>query len=245
MSIRTWMGTIVALVVAAPASAVPLVLDFEEFAYGEKVFSSQGVTITTENFAQSFDFAVAFDSENGALTPGGDPTTDPDLLRGAGWAAGNLAASNEVLGNLLIVQENNDCTATLCSDPDDQAGAGGRITLDYSDLGSFDSFSFDLVDYQPDAGESGSIQFLLGGQLVGAAISFDSFLGVTYGDNSANRIDFGSIAEFDEVVITLGGSAGIDNLVASPVPVPEPNSLALGGLGLVMLASIRRRRNGA
>jgi len=234
--------------IAAPASAVPLVLDFEEFAYGEKVFSSKGVTIMTENFVQSFHFAVAFDSVNGATTPGGDTTTDPDLLQGAGWSGGNLAPPNEVLGNFLIVQENNDCTATLCSDPDDQAGAGGQITFDYSDLGSFDEFSFDLVDYQPGAGESGSVQFLLNGQNVGAAISFDSFAGVDgvdYGDNTANRINFGTVAEFDKVVIALRGSSAIDNLVASPVTVPEPNTMALGGLGLVMLASVGRRRNRA
>jgi hypothetical protein len=46
-------------------------------------------------------------------------------------------------------------------------------------------------------------------------------------------------------VIALRGSSAIDNLVASPVPVPEPNSMALGGLGLVMLASVGRKRNRA
>lgn len=230
--------------IAGPASAVPLVLDFENvFVHGDIVTSYKGVMITTENFdnrAGHPDIAVVFDSVNGA------PTSDTDLLQGAGWWAGNIP-SNEVLGNLLIVQENNNCTATLCSDPDDQAGPGGQITFDYSDLGSFDSFSFDLIDYQPSTGESGSVQFLLDGQLVGAAFSFDSFLGVTYGDNSANRIDFSTIAAFDgivfdEVVIALRGSSAIDNLVTSPVPIPEPNTMALGGLGLVMLASVGRKR---
>jgi hypothetical protein len=219
------MGIGIALLLAAPASAVPLVLDY------------------FDNTAGHPDIAVAFDSVNGA------PTSDTDLLQGASWATGNITPS-EVLGNLLIVQENDDCTATFCNDPDDQAGVGGQITFDYSDLGTFDSFSFDLIDHQPGAGEGGSIQFLLEGSEV-EFFSFNDFLGfaqgVLYGDNSTYRIDFtnevGAGFEFDEVVIALRGSGAIDNLVASPVTIPEPNTMALGGLGLVMLATVGRRRN--
>jgi hypothetical protein len=241
MSFRHWIGFAAALMFAAPASAIPLVLNFEEFVHGEIVTISQGVIITTENFDNSAghpDIAVAFDSNFGGAT------TDPDLLRGAGWTAGNLP-SNTDLGNLLIVQENNNCGISICSDPDDQAGPGGQFTFDYSNLGSFDTFSFDLIDHEPNIGETGSIEFFLNGQSLGAATAFSSFVGVTYGGNSANRIDFGTIAEFDKVVIALRGSSAIDNLVASPVLVPEPNTMALGGLGLVMLASVGRKRDRA
>jgi hypothetical protein len=232
------LGAGIALALAAPAGA--LTLDFEEFVHGEIVTSHKGVLITAENFDDTAghpDIAVAFDS----LSP--DPTTDPDLLQGAGWTTGNIPSSEE-LGKLLIIQENDDCTATICSDPDDQAGVGGQITLDYSDLGTFNTFRFDLVDHEGGASESGSVQFLLGGVQVGSVFAFDAFAGVTYGDNSANRIDVLDVVdgiEFDEVVIAIRGSGAIDNIVTM-MPIPEPNSMALCGMGLVMLAVVGRRR---
>jgi len=244
MTIRHWLAVAAALALAAPASA--LTVDFEEFLNHGDIVTTTGpggaVVVTTDNFDNTAghpDLAVVFDSEFlGA-------TTDPDLLQGAGWSSGNIAASTE-LNNLLIVQENDNCTATLCSNPDDQAGVGGQISLDFSALGTFDTFSFDLIDHEPGAGESGSVQFLLGGVQVGAILSFDSFLalgqGIVYGDNSANHIDLGTIAEFDEVVIAIRGSGAIDNIVVTMSTIPEPDSMALGGLGLVMLAGVGRKR---
>ena len=61
---------------------------------------------------------------------------------------------------------------------------------------------------------------------------------MVYGNNSANRIDLGLIGKFDEVLITMGGSGGIDRVTTN---VPEPNTLALCGLGLAALTSLRRR----
>jgi hypothetical protein len=46
------------------------------------------------------------------------------------------------------------------------------------------------------------------------------------------------VGEFDEVVITLGGSGGVDNIVTL---VPEPSTLALLSLGLGVLLLARPR----
>ena len=66
---------------------------------------------------------------------------------------------------------------------------------------------------------------------------------IVFGNRSANRVspllasDF-NIEMFDEVHIGLGGSAGVDNIVFTPVP--EPASLVIMSLGLVGLAWRRR-----
>jgi len=242
MSFRRCLLAGSALLFATSANA--LTLDFEEFVHGSIVTSSQGVVITTENFDNTAghpDLGVAFDSVNGA------PTTDPDLLQGAGWTSGNLAP-NTVLDNLLIVQENDNCTLVLCSDPDDQAGLGGQFIFDFSAVDEFETFAFDLVDHEgAGGGETGSIEFYLNGGQVGGTISFNDFLGlvqgVVFGDNSANHIDLGTVGLFDEVRIAIRGSGAIDNIDVTNDIIPEPNTMALCGIGLVMLAAAGRKRD--
>ena len=237
---RWWTGMVAALGIAfgaSPASA--LTLDFEEFTHGEIVDESHGVLIATENLNNAAghpDLGIAFDTARTG-------TADPDLEQGAGWAGGNLAGDNTPLDHILIVQENDlGCAIdSICDDPDDEGGRpAGRFTLDYSDLGTFQTFAFDLVDVESAAMENGSVEFLLAGAQVDF-FSFDQFLGVSYGDRTANRVDLALVGEFDEVVITLGGSGGVDNVATS---VPEPSTLALLslGLGTLFFARPRKRR---
>jgi hypothetical protein len=240
-----WRTSLLAVLMIAlgafPAGA--LMLDFEEFVHGEIVDGSHGVLITTENFNNGWghpDLGIAFDTtETG--------TADPDLEQGAGWAGGNVPL-DEVLGHILIVQENDfGCLDdSICNFPDDEGRRpAGSFTLDFSDLGTFQSFRFDLVDVESAAEENGSIEFLLEGSHV-ADWTFASFLGlgqgVTYGDNTVNRVDLTEQlrllgGEFDEVVITMGGSGGVDKIL-----VPEPETLTLFGLGMAGLAHVGSRR---
>jgi hypothetical protein len=229
---------VAAAMVAVQAQA--LTLDFEEFTHGQVVSTPdlanyKGFVIAVENFQAGHpDLGVVFDSEDEVNT------ADPDLERGAGWAAGNLAPGS-VLGNLLIIQENAvGCGDGVCGDPDDEARRqAGTITLSLSPSSTpFNSFEFDLIDLDETTAENGSIEFLIDGTQT-ALFDFDEFTGVTWGDNSANHIDLGKVGAYDEIVITMGGSGGVDNLLMS---VPEPDTLALTTLGLTALTFAGRRR---
>jgi hypothetical protein len=230
----------IGLLLAGAGPAQALTLGFEEFVHGEFIDASQGVVITTENFhplPYHPDQAVAFDTLR-------TPTSDPDLEQRDGWSTGNLAAQNVRLGNIMIIQENNFCENMICVDPDDEAhNAAGTITLDYSAIGTFETFAFDLVDVEGMNSEDGSVEFLLNGASVNY-FDFDTFLslgqGVVWGNNSANHIDLGNVGAFDTVVITLGGSGGVDNVMTSEVP--EPSTLVLCSLGLAGITAVGRRR---
>lgn len=235
---RWWTGTLAAVGIALGAfPADALTIDFEEFTHGEIVVESHGVLIVTENFnaaAGHPDLGIAFDTTRTG-------TADPDLQQGAGWAGGNLAADNTVLDHILVVQENDFGCAfdSICDSPDDEGfRPAGSFTLDFSDLGTFQTFAFDLIDVESIAMENGSVEFLLAGVPVDS-FTFDEFLGVSFGDRTANRVDLGVVGEFDEVVITMGGSGGVDNIVTM---VPEPGTRSLLGLGLAVLFLARRRR---
>jgi hypothetical protein len=127
----------VAVAVAMIAvQAQALTLDFEEFEHGTVVSDSalanyKGAVISVVNFhAGHQDLGIVFDSEREI------DTADPDLERGNGWAAGNLAPDS-VLGNILIIQENNDGRRQA-----------GTITLSLAPLLTpFNLFEFDLIDF--------------------------------------------------------------------------------------------------
>ncbi|MBK1828746.1 PEP-CTERM sorting domain-containing protein [Haloferula rosea] len=118
-------------------------LDFDSLQHGEEVtnqfFSSAGVTISgvdDDNAGNSLPI-VAFDTEIPQPNPGTPTTSDPDLQRLGlngqdsvrGWNGGNLG-SDYIVGNALIVQENNNQNAQgIFTDPDDRA-AGGIIVID-------------------------------------------------------------------------------------------------------------------
>jgi len=97
-----------------------------------------------------------------------------------------------------------------------------------------------------DGGEDGVIRFfnLVDGEVdvLVAEYTFGELAmlhpDVEFGNNTANRIDFGEIGDFNAIEIELGGSGAIDNLVV----VPEPTTAALLSLGLAGLGVAGRRR---
>ncbi|MBW7905086.1 MAG: PEP-CTERM sorting domain-containing protein [Phycisphaerae bacterium] len=198
-----------------------------------------GMTVAANNPNRPFDLAIIFDTNK-------TNTADPDL-EGPNWPAGNLAPHTDV-GKILIIAENKtDANGDgLIDNPDDEGNRpAGQIFLTFAQ--PLTSFGFDLIDVDHETDESGGLKFLMNGTQVGW-IPFDAFTNpnsphyqptVAYGDHSANRIgpltilQNGQPTAFNKVVVYMGGSGGIGNIV------PEPASLLLLGLGA--LALVRRR----
>lgn len=199
---------------------------------------SHGVTISAINPNRSHDIAAIFDStETG--------TADPDL-EGPPWAGGNLP-STTVMGNLLILSRNDTGAGDgILDNPDDEASRpAGDLIFEYSTV--IDVFGFDIVDVDGSA-ELGSIEFLLGGSSVGLVEMADFVTNdgnpyydatVQFGNNTINRLQPISASvlgsSFDTVVIHMGGSGAVDNVVPSPAGA----ALLAAGIGLGMA---RRRR---
>lgn len=240
-SIRALLASGFVALIAAPAAAVTI--DFSEFVHGQEVTESQGVYIYTRNIGGGPDLGVAFDTN-------ATGTSDRDLEFGSGWTGGNLAPDTD-LGNIMIIQENwggcqEESGVIVCNDPDDEGSRpAGMIAFDYYSLGSFTHFEMDLIDVEnPAVGyEPGSIDFYLGVVHV-EHVMFSDFTSpeVGYGDNTANHLNVLDGIEFDLVVISLGGSGGIDNLVATNA-IPEPSAALLFFAGMAVVQTRLRRSN--
>ena len=230
------------------AHALPLELNsLEHGAIVTDQFASQGVMVSVDNPNRWNDAALIFDTH-------ATGTPDPDLEWDGSWATGNIAP-DEDLGNLLIIAENvwDRNHDGLVVRPDDEGNRpAGTFYFDLDDMAS--EFSFDIVDVEGDV-EEFSVDFYGEGALLGS-IGFDDFLlrdGVSFGDNSANRIAPITAADlgletllFDKVAINMGGSGGITNLdftshTPAP-PVPEPTTMLLVGTGILAIAALRKRR---
>ncbi|MEM9372114.1 MAG: hypothetical protein AAGA55_00585 [Planctomycetota bacterium] len=227
----------ICMLAGSAAAASADLIDFEDFEHGRIIdtqYESLGVSVSAINFNRSFDLAVAFNTNL-------DGTRDPDLE--GPWTGGNLPADTDI-GNILIVQENNNGIGDGIADrPDDEGRrAAGQLIFDFDRV--FWNIGFDLVDLEDATSETSSIELFRGGSSV-ASIGFEEFesggdydRGAAYGDNSLNRIDPIAIAGgFDRAVFTLGGSAGIDNVFYS---LPSPGVTMLLGVSGIM-ASRRRR----
>lgn len=254
------LTALLALAAAVPANS--LTIDFEEFSHGDIVAaptgSGAGYTIGVENFSKAFDAAVAFDTN-------GTGTVANDLRRASssGWASGNLSRdlpsiphSGEDLGNILIIQANDACSATVCSTPHDEGRRpAGLFTVRLTGTLA-NGFAFDLVDVDDLTRENGSITFHMLGAgedpSSGSAVSSYTFaefeaLGqdVVFGNNSANHLVLDTLGLYNAIEIRLAGSGGIDNLdFQNTRPIPEPASALLVSLGVGALALSRRRRSG-
>ena len=233
--------------IAALASCASAgLLDFSGVQHGEIItnqFSaSHGVTISAVNFNRTHDLAIAFDSNETG-------TADDDLE--SPFTGGNLPSTTN-LGNLLIISTNDTDSNNdniLDSPNDEGARPAGELIFDFAIAQT--EIGFDLVDVENVTAENGLVEFYLGGSQVGDTVSFADFTdnssdyfraGVAYGNNSANHITpltAGEVGftEFDRVVVTMGGSGGIDNLVY--VPTPGTGALVAGAA----LIGVRRRRH--
>lgn len=241
------LGVAMAMVLL-PYSALATLVTFDEpgLVHGTVVdtdFVALGITsITTTNIGGGPDLGVIFDSDFAGST------SDSDLLNP--WAGGNLMGVT-TNGNLLIIQENSTgCGDDVCDNPDDEAGRpAGDFDIIFAQPQL--SFGFDLFDVDNSTAEDGNIVFYDGGSTftiewvdfeAGSGSPFE-VAGMVFGDNFANRIpeivpaDVG-LTQFDRIVINMGGSGAIDNLLF--VPEPATGVLVLGGLAL--LGATRRRR---
>lgn len=266
LRITAFAATLVAAGTFAPAALADSygVLDFEGLDHGRIVsgMTIDGVTITSDNIHTANpakDHAVVFDSRRRG-------TYDRDLQgpnrRNGSWAGGNLAASNEVLGNLLIIQEasgnrwRTNSAGTHVLRPDDEGRRpAGFLALNFAD--DVDEIGFDLIDvegpseYNQDSGffatfyskDGNSAQVNFADLVDPNSLHYDPT--IVFGDNTANRIapisaaDLGLLA-FDFVEINLGGSGAIDNVTYS-LAVPTPTA-AVAGLALIGGIALRRRR---
>ena len=133
----------------------------------------------------------------------------------------------------------------------------GTINLEFAT--PLNSFGFTIVDVEgPEEFETNTgffIDFLSDGQDVGS-FDFASFVTnddsgvfdptIEFGNRSANQITPITAAQlgvdsFDEVRISLGGSAVIAQITANVIPTP---TAALGGLALLGAGVLRRRARG-
>ena len=183
-----------------PCSSIPIT--FETDVLGEALPAGTEVgsqwhlfdihVSAVNNRASHPDKVIIFDSSN----PTGD---DWDL--GGPW------------GNILIIAE-DDVDANgdgLVDDPDDEAKGG--IIIFHSN-NSCSSLGFDLIDFEENEGNSGTLVIILesGGSI---NIPFTDFEGTVWGDNSHNSIsipaeDIGGT--FRQVEFHFNGSGAIDNI---------------------------------
>jgi hypothetical protein len=251
------LSLVLVTVALAVSPAAALTLDFEEFDplsdHGRIVTTSQGVAISATNLGGGPDYAVVFDSNRSGTEDEDLQRLSPSIPGGEdGWKSGNLAPDTD-LGFLLIIQENDrGCDDAVCNLADDEGSRpAGFIEFDYSAVagGLFQTLQFDIVDLESTTAEEGKLELFLGLDLVGS-ISFTDLAamdGVTFGHNSANRMpvidvaSFGISDVFDRSIFRLGGSQGLDNIVAKPIPEPGAALAFALGLGIVGSA-IRRRR---
>jgi hypothetical protein len=227
---------------ACTAGASAAIVTFEGQVHGRILsnqFASQGLTsVAANNLHTSFDLAAIFDTTRTG-------TADPDLEDP--WDGGNIAA-NTLLGNVVIIAENNIGAGDGVLDNPDDEGRRPAGSLAFQFAVALPFFGFDVVDIEGVIQEASNVQFFSGGSLVGT-VNFASFVTnnnpyydptVVFGDNHANRIQpitaaSLGVAGFDRVVINLGGSGAIDNLV-----IPSP-STAILAVGAGLFASRRRR----
>jgi hypothetical protein len=240
---------VLALLFSPATPVLALTLDFEDRAHGDVVsnqYQEDGVDIVVDNVNRDHDIGVAFDT-------GTSGNVDVDLE--GPFSVGNLGGID--LGRILVINQNDEgCDDGVCDVPDDEGRRpAGTITLDFDFLLS--SFGLDLIDIDSTAAERGSIAFFLGDSSTPLlAVDFESLFcpagggpfcdpSLVAGNRSANRVQpfteqaVGSA--FDRVVIAMGGSGGVDNLVATPVPEPATLALAAPALALLALAARRRR----
>ena len=223
--------SILALAAAAAfaPNAAALVIDFEGLAAGTIVdneYSDLGIMISALNFDNDLDLAVVFDTNN---PTGGDTDLGSPFAPGPGNNLGSLSP-----GNVLVIQENDNCNSLSCTTPDDEGSRpGGQFTIEFDQavtLNSIDFFDVEIEESGPTDDNRISL-FDINDNL----IALDFFTPDTGGDNQWARALFG-VDGVARIEINMGGSGAIDNIDVTVVPLPAALPLfvaALGGLGFM------------
>ncbi|NNF67303.1 MAG: thrombospondin type 3 repeat:Cna B-type [Gammaproteobacteria bacterium] len=219
--------------IAAVAMLSPMahatVIDFEGFAAGtiiDNEYAGIGVAISAINNGGGPDLAVVFDSNN---PTGGDS----DL--GSPFSSPTLGTASP--GNLLILQERHDCNATSCTTPDDEGSRpAGQFIISFVEgvfLQSIDFFDVEGVEASP----AHAIELY---DDENNLLSNQFSVPDTGGDNMWGQVVF----NFDQVktiIINMGGSGAIDNIVFEARAVPLPAALPLFIAALTSMGFLRRR----
>jgi hypothetical protein len=213
------------------------ILDFEGFGSGQIIDDeySPVVSISAVNLGSGPDVAIIFDTTD--LHPAGE---DLDLV-------GPFDSNNPGLpdnyepGNVLIIQERNDCNFVtgFCATPDDEGSRpGGEFEFLFSTaitLETIDFFDVELIEN--DSNPNSEIHLYNSDNIEIQMGMF--FVPSTGGDNLWNQLDFGSISDVKRIVIEINGSGAIDNLTYQVVPLPA--SAWLFGSAIGFLSWVRRR----
>lgn len=268
MKTATAITAIAATALTTGVSAGWTNIDLNSYEHG-RVLSGMDLgsaTVDADNFHNRADLLVAFDTQ-------ARQTRDWDLEGpnsfGGGWATGNLQATNDIVGTILIIQEVDrnfagytDGSKTVVRRPDDEGRrrggmhpGAGEITFDFDQ--SVGGFGFTLIDVEETGefnNETGFFATFFGNSET-VKVSFADFIdpgsayydpSIAFGNNSANRIqpitaEQLGLSSIDHVTLNLGGSAGVGELKYTGIPTPGAAGAGLAMMGV--LAARRRRRD--
>jgi hypothetical protein len=157
------------------------------------------------------------------------------------WSGGNLAGVQ--LDNMLMLQGCPDaqCDAKL----GDKRQTTGTILFDF-DV-PITSFGFALINVDEAFAQNGAVKFV---DIYGARVIIPDttvLAGYQIGDNTANQIapytaQALGLGPIKSVYFFMGGPGAIDNINYTQDIVPEPATGLFLGLGLALLAGVRRNR---
>ncbi len=238
-----WKATCVAAAISA-GMAGGQTYSFDTYVHGEIMQGKAlpGMSVSATNPNRAFNLLAVFDTQTL------NPTSDPDLV-GPPWSGGNLSTPVQVvLGNTLIIAENNFGAADgILDDPDDESSRpAGTINLEFASDVAF--FGLDVIDIEGGVEAMSSIDFYLNGFIVGT-LEFADLIDplsphfdptIEFGNQTANRIRPVTAASFkasafDRVSINVGGSSAYDNFV---IPAPA----TAGVFGVLAIVGLRRKR---
>ena len=241
-----------AALASGSALAAPLTLDFEEFANGDIVTGSQGVGISGVNGSGGANPVVAF------FTDPGLNGEDPDLQAPFDPIPGDVPALGLTQGEqgngaggdnpvILIIQEDpNECGATSCPSPDDEA-RGGAVTFDFTSFGGVTLLTIDLFDIDDSfpSPESVTITSFDDGM---TQLGTNTISGLLIGENAAGRLDLSIFlnggntdVSFLEVAFASSGATG-NVTFQTRIPSPAPLAVLAVGLAGVGIARGRAKR---
>ena len=208
-----------------------ITIDFEDIQAGTIVddeYNILGATISAFNFSNGLDLAVVFDTNN---PTGGDTDLGGPFTAGPGNNLGSISP-----GNVLIIQENDNCDDSSCTTPDEEGSRpAGQFVIEFDVAVRLDSIDFFDIEL-PEAGPTDDNLISLFDSS-GSLIDLLFHTPETGGDNQWMRSIFG-VEDVSRIEINMGGSGAIDNITYTQTPVPVPGALilfvsALGGFGFM------------